>query len=386
MDIRYNRRMKKQTFYIVYTLFFIMMMLLGSVYTYSIYRTELETTLDLSTTLSGIPYMVSLASFAVGMFAFGKYNTLKRAKYLALLGGGTFTVAWIISAVAASIWVIMLSYGVLMGLAVGILYGMPLMIIQKQDIGKKGLLSGIILFAFGLSSVVFSPIARLVIDTYGLSTLFYVYAIISGGVTVGLFLVIPKMEDAEDNIEGPLATPPWGKYLFLLTSMSFVGLMMIGLTNVIATSNYSHDPLVIAGFISIFALLNALSRPLFGYFMDRFKFKTLALASIIMILFASLMNILNQGEVLLLFFIGYGLYWFNLGVWLTMMPLYVKREVGVDLYAATYGKVYLGYGISAVIGTLVSSLILDQLGSPTYIYGLVMVWMVIMSGYILKRA
>lgn len=375
--------MKKQTFYMVYGLFFMMMILLGSVYTYSIYRTELESTLDISTTLSGIPYMVSLASFSVGMFVFGKINEPIYAKRLTLMGGILFTSAWVISALTASIWVLILSYGLMMGLAVGILYGIPLMLIQKQDIKSKGLLSGVILFAFGLSSVVFSPVARFIIDTYDLNTLFYIYAGISSIVTILLFIVMPTIQGQQSRQE-EVNQVKWGKYLFLLTSMSFVGLMMIGLTNVIATSNYAHDGVTIAGFISIFALLNALSRPLFGYLMDHFKFRTLALISIISIIVASIINVINQGEVLILFFIGYGLYWFNLGVWLTMMPLYVKREVGADLYATTYGKVYLGYGISAVVGTLVSSLILETLGSPIYIYMLIIIWMAFMSLFIFK--
>ena len=373
--------MKKQTFVIVYGLFFLFMMLLGSVYTYSIYRTELEQTLQISTTLSGIPYMVSLASFAVGMFVFGRLNEPHHTKKLSVLGGLLLTSAWMISAIASSIWVLMLSYGLMMGLAVGMLYGIPLMLIQKQDIPKKGLLSGVMLFAFGLSSVIFSPIARQVIDTNGLSTLFYVYAAVSFVVTFMLYLVLPTFH-TEQNKRQALLIPPWGKYLFLLTSMSFVGLMMIGLTNVIATSNYALDPVTIATFISIFALLNAISRPIFGYLMDHFTFKKLALISIGLIIAASLVNVFNQGQSLILFFVGYGLYWFNLGVWLTMMPLYVKREVGTTLYAAVYGKVFLGYGISAVIGTLLSSLILDTLGDPRFLYMLIVGWMIIMSIYV----
>lgn len=375
--------MKKHIFIVVYTLFFLMMMLLGSVYTYSIYRTELEDTLFISTTLSGIPYMVSLASFAVGMYLFGRFNNLMYAKKLTMLGGALFSVAWIISANTRSIWVLIFSYGVLMGFGVGILYGIPLMIIQKQDISHKGFLSGFMLFAFGLSSVLFSPVARLVIDTYSLSTLFTLYASLSTIVTILLFIFVPSTK-TQVNEKEKQKLPPWKKYLFLLTSMSFVGLMMIGLTNVVATINYSKDPILISSFISIFALLNAFSRPLFGYLMDKFSFKNLALLSIGSIILASVINVMNQGQYLLLFFIGYGLYWFNLGVWLTMVPLYVKREVGTTLYAAVYGKVYLGYGIAAVLGTLLSSLILDTLGNPHYLYMIIIFWMFVMSFYVLK--
>lgn len=376
--------MKKQTFIATYILFFLLMMMLGSVYTYSIYRTELETTLDINTTLSGLPYMTSLAFFALSMFYFGKYNTLDNAKRLSMLGGGLLVSAWLISGATLSIWILIISYGVMMGSAVGILYGIPLMLINNQDIERKGFYSGLMLFAFGLSSVIFSPIARRIIDTYDLQTLFYVYAIISVIVSFSLILLLPRSKTPSKK-STQLELPPWGKYFFLLTAMTFVGLMMIGLTNVIATQNYNFESGVIAIIISVFALLNASSRPLFGFLMDKLSFKRLGFMSISLIIFASIINIVNQGENLVLFFIGYGLYWFNLGVWLTLMPIYVKQEVGEALYASVYGKVYLGYGVSALIGTLFSSLVLEILGTPLLIYVGIILWMGFMTLYLSKK-
>jgi predicted MFS family arabinose efflux permease len=54
------------------------------------------------------------------------------------------------------------------------------------------------------------------------------------------------------------------------------------------------------------------------------------------------------------------------------MPNYIKKKYGKDRYASLYGKVFLGYGISAILGTLFSSVILDFLNETLYLYGLIL--------------
>jgi OFA family oxalate/formate antiporter-like MFS transporter len=167
--------------------------------------------------------------------------------------------------------------------------------------------------------------------------------------------------------------------------MTLVGLTMIGLTNVIATKYYNFDAVMISGIIGIFALLNAISRPIFGYLMDKFSFSKISITSIAMLFTASIINFFNQGESIVLFFIAYGIYWFNLGIWLTIMPLYVKNQVGTENYSKIYGNVFLGYGVSALIGTLTSSLILESFGSPSNIYVIIMIFMIFMFFYLSNK-
>jgi len=99
----------------------------------------------------------------------------------------------------------------------------------------------------------------------------------------------------------------------------------------------------------------------------------MAMVSMGLIVIASFINLINQGQSFGLFIVSYGLYWFNLGAWLALMPNYIKQKYGTDLYASIYGKVFLGYGISAIIGTLASSFIIATLGSSTAIYGLIII-------------
>ncbi len=50
----------------------ITMMFLGTVYSYSVFRSAIENIYNVGTTLSGLPYTASLASYALLMFLSGK--------------------------------------------------------------------------------------------------------------------------------------------------------------------------------------------------------------------------------------------------------------------------------------------------------------------------
>lgn len=56
-----------------YVLSGLVIMLLGTVYSYSVFREALEQTLSIGAAASGLPYMVSLASYALAMFFTGRW-------------------------------------------------------------------------------------------------------------------------------------------------------------------------------------------------------------------------------------------------------------------------------------------------------------------------
>jgi MFS family permease len=78
-----------------------------------------------------------------------------------------------------------------------------------------------------------------------------------------------------------------------------------------------------------------------------------------------------------LFGISFGLYWFNLGAWLAIVPATIKEFYGIQQYAKKYGLMFTGYGVGAILGTLASGYILDMLGETSYIYGFILALMVV---------
>lgn len=376
--------MNKKLYVSIYILFFLTMMMLGSVYTYSIYRPFIETQFQVSITISGLPYMFSLGFYAISMLMTGKLIRKVALKILIVIGSMLLAGSWIGVAFSTNIFMFTLFYGVFMGISVGILYGVALQFVQRYATYHPGLFVGLMLLAFGLSSVILAPISRLVIELYSTQTLFLYYALFSGLVTIPIVIIYPW--DHHDFHETTSKSIPYLRLLTIFTLSTMIGLMMIGLTNTIGVSYYQFDAVDVALIISGLALLNALSRPIFGYLLDHLGFKKTAMISLGSIVIASVINSFNLGSSIIIFGFGYSMYWFNLGAWLSIMPNYIKKKHGKDMYASLYGKVFLGYGISAILGTLFSSVILDFFGDTFYLYVFIMILASVLFIFIRKES
>lgn len=376
--------MNKKLYISIYILFFLTMMMLGSVYTYSIYRPFIETQFQVSITVSGLPYMFSLGFYAISMLMTGKLIRKVALKILIVIGAMLLAGSWIGVAFSTNIFMFTLFYGVFMGISVGILYGVALQFVQRYATYHPGLFVGLMLLAFGLSSVILAPISRLVIDMYSTQTLFLYYALFSGLVTIPIVIMYPW--DHHDFHETTSKSIPYLRLLTIFTLSTMIGLMMIGLTNTIGVRYYQFDAVDVALIISGLALLNAISRPIFGYLLDHLGFKKTAMISVVSIVVASIINSFNLGSSMIIFGFGYSMYWFNLGAWLSIMPNYIKKKHGKDMYASLYGKVFIGYGISAILGTLFSSAILDFFGDTLYLYVFILILASVLFMFIRKES
>lgn len=376
--------MNKKLYISIYILFFLTMMMLGSVYTYSIYRPFIETQFQVSITVSGLPYMFSLGFYAISMLMTGKLIRKVALKILIVIGAMLLAGSWIGVAFSTNIFMFTLFYGVFMGISVGILYGVALQFVQRYATYHPGLFVGLMLLAFGLSSVILAPISRLVIDMYSTQTLFLYYALFSGLVTIPIVIMYPW--DHHDFHETTSKSIPYLRLLTIFTLSTMIGLMMIGLTNTIGVRYYQFDAVDVSLIISGLALLNAISRPIFGYLLDHLGFKKTAMISVVSIVVASIINSFNLGSSMIIFGFGYSMYWFNLGAWLSIMPNYIKKKHGKDMYASLYGKVFIGYGISAILGTLFSSAILDFFGDTLYLYVFILILASVLFMFIRKES
>ena len=152
--------------------YFILMLLMGSVYTYSIYRPFLLDEFDVSFTVSGYPYMASLGFYALSMFVFSRFIRNEYLPRLLLAGTLLLSSGFYVSAIATNIWVFTLGYGVFVGVGVGILYSIALNSVARYFETRIGLLSGVMLMAFGLSSVITSPLAQAFLSSYSIQSWF----------------------------------------------------------------------------------------------------------------------------------------------------------------------------------------------------------------------
>lgn len=365
----------------------LMMLLMGTVYSYSVFRVMIESYYGINATVSGLPYMLALFFYALFMMITGRLVNHTNVLKLALIGSILVGSGWLLSGLSKNLFGLIVGYGVISGSGVGLVYGIPLYIVQHSNIKRAGLITGIILLGFGLSPLITAPIARSVLSSLGLHQTFITFGIVFMIFLTLLSFVYQPLSGTSNNQKTllPLKIDKAFVYLYaLFLSATTIGLMMIGLSFPIGTVYYEFDETIVTIGVSLFALSNGLARPLFGYFMDRFGFHITASISFSLILIAALIAIVNQGSSLILFMISFSLFWLNLGAWLAIAPISIKQRYPLETYAKRYGLLFTAYGFGAILGVSISGLLLDSLGGTRYLYFMI-IGVLIIGGILIKQ-
>jgi len=349
----------------------LMMVLLGTVYVWGVFRVEVESLYGISATLSGLPYMVSLVSYALAMLVAGKFMATHR-RQLIIAGVTLFVGGLWLSSVVDNIYALTMSYGLLLGSGVGFLYGVPMYIVQKTFTKNIGLMTGFILMGFGLSNTLMTPVVTSLLRENSIESTW----MILGWVALIVFSVSiwPLFQTiANQPMTTKKETLAFDQKAFRSLYMVFVlslisGLTIIGLSYRVGVVNYEFDQNFVTIAIAVFALLNGLSRPFFGKLVDQFGFFKVAFFSLMSLVVSGLISVFNGGQYPWLFAISYGAFWFGLGNWMALMPLSVQTLFPKPMFAQLYGILFTAYGLAAIIGTLFSGAILDLTASTWPIY------------------
>ena len=100
--------------------------------------------------------------------------------------------------------------------------------------------------------------------------------------------------------------------------------------------------------------------------------------------FASIIGLINQGQQLFLYIVSFGLFWFNLGAWLAIIPTMVKQTYGIASYSRIYGKLFTAYGLGAIIGNVVSGTILEFFQSTMGLYTFILFVVFVSIGFVFR--
>ena len=101
-----------------------------------------------------LPYIVSLAMFAVTMPLVGRYIESLGPRKVGMIGGVIVGLGWILASFATSPITLALLYGFVAGVGVGIAYGCPITTSARWFPDKRGLAVGLTLLGFGFSAFV----------------------------------------------------------------------------------------------------------------------------------------------------------------------------------------------------------------------------------------
>ena len=132
----------------------------GILYLWSAFKNNIIAAYSWDTTSANLVSSFMLFAFVFGNLIGGFINDKKGPKLTCFLGVGLFSVGVILTAFVKSVVLFDLTYAVMAGLGSGFAYGACISCIQKWLPHKRGLASGLACSAFGLSTVIFTPVSK----------------------------------------------------------------------------------------------------------------------------------------------------------------------------------------------------------------------------------
>lgn len=376
---------------------------LGAVYAYSILSVPLKKIftdpvsaggfgLTVSATEMQLPYIVSLAMFAVSMPLVGKYIEKMGPKKVGMVGGVIVGLGWILASFATSPITLAILYGFVAGVGVGVAYGCPITTSARWFPDKRGLAVGLTLLGFGFSAFVTGKVADTLTASVGIFNTFRFLGIgfLILVVVLSMFLVFPPAGWCPRNWNPPAAAAGISKVDFtreeMIKTKTFIGLwvcytigalaglMAIGVAKpagMEVAGNAGMDTVtagvLMTNLILPFAVCNAGGRPLFGTLTDKLTPPRAAMLSYVLIIIASLLVYLNPTSVNL-YAIAFSILWLCLGGWLAIAPAATASYFGTKDYARNYGLVFTAYGVGAIIGNLMAGAAKDMLGGYVNVF------------------
>ena len=224
---------------------------LGSIYAWSVFSGAMaeyfNSTMGMKVTPADLAIVYTIANSVgpVTMICGGWFNDKIGPKKVILVGGIMWGLGMFLSGFATSIGFLIVTYGLIGGLGLGMAYGSTISTCVKFFPDKRGLVGGITTAVYGMSSVILPPVVTVVVKntdaTFAFKAVGIVFMVL---IAVSCMFLEPcpdgyKPEGWEPtagvtgtapvnkNWKGMLTTPVFYVMLLLLTCGAFTGMMII---------------------------------------------------------------------------------------------------------------------------------------------------------------
>lgn len=301
----------------------------------------------------------------------------------ALLGSILVGLGWVLAGFAGQVsWPLpymLIAYGVVGGIGVGLVYGVPIAVSSRWIPERKGLATGITILGFGLSPLITAVTSAAMIQLYGVLQTFLYLGVIFAVILILLSLPLkfppaqtPSTTTAaaakgidiqpRQMVKTRLFAGLWLSYVLGTTG----GFIAISLAAKYGQEVLKLEPAIAAVATAVFAIFNGVGRPSFGYLCDKIGPYNSAWISFIIILASAL--VASSGATLPIYFATFALLWFTFGGWLAIAPAATSTYFGVKNIGANYGIVFTAYGVGAIVGPQVASYLYTTTGSYILVF------------------
>jgi MFS family permease len=330
------------------------------------------------------PYAVACLAFAVAMILAGKVQDKFGPKVTCIIGGLMVAAGfiWISQTTSYLAWVI--GFGVLAGMGIGFGYSAATPPALKWfPPAKTGLIAGLVVSGFGLASVYIAPLAKYLLEGYGLQQSMLVFGIAFAVVVSGLALLIsnPPADFVPAGVSAAGAAKKTASAgdckpsqlfrdarFYTLWACFFIGagagLMVIGSAKGLASASLGEMAFLV---VVIMSVGNAAGRLVAGVVSDKIgRANTLLIMLVFQaaLMFAAIPGLSGKGSPLMVVLLVTFMV-FNYGTNLALFPSFAKDYWGMKKFGMNYGILFSAWGIGAAVLVRVSEMLKVKTGSFT---------------------
>lgn len=343
---------------------------IGSVYCWSLFKGDIARAM--SVPVSDIEAAFMIAIFCLGMSAaFGGRFVEKNVRWSSLVSTCCFSAGLVGSVLAiysASPWLLFLTYGVLMGIGLGIGYIAPVKTLMIWFKKTPGLATGIAISGFGLSKALFSPFIEWCVPRNGIGITLLAMAFISIICMLLATFVIRKpsgwvesmhkfsARDAVKMISDKKYLAIWFMFFTNITC----GLVVISFEkNIVSTTTLAAHVALIS---SLSAAFNTLGR--FGYatLSDYFRKKTVIYTFILGSCLIACLLVITSGlsapsALLILWVVNLGY-----GGGFSTLPNILHSQFGLTRLSTIHGLTLSAWAWASVASYIITQVFIYRMG------------------------
>lgn len=359
---------------------------IGSLYAWSVFATPMAAYLSSVTgsEVAGLAIIFTIAN-AVGpitMISGGFINDKIGPKWVIFIGGILFGLGMIVSGFAKSVGMLLLTYGLGVGLGVGMVYGCTVSNSVKFFPDKRGLVGGIATASYGISSVIIPIVANALIDNFDVTTAFKILgAAMLVIICVSAFFIqtcpkgfkpegweppAPKAgakAPVDKDWKAMLKDPIFYVMILMLCCGAFSGLMVTSQASPVAQNMIGMTAAQAAVVVSVLAIFNTLGRILAGFISDKIgSVNTILGVFLVSALGLGLLFISGEGSVAT-FYIGVCIVGLCFGSIMGIYPGFTASQFGGRNNSVNYGIMFIGFAAAGYFGPTIMSKIYTSTGA-----------------------
>jgi MFS family permease len=370
---------------------------IGQVYAWSVFKFPLEESLGISGTASSIPFVLGIVMLGVSAAVFGTAVDRNGPRWAMTVATICFSSGFLISAFGASIgqyWLVVLGYGVVGGIGLGIGYISPVSTLIKWFPDRPGLSTGMAIMGFGGGALIASPWSASMLDAFGrdlsgIATTFLVHGLVYAVfMTMGILLIrvppegwrpagwTPPSAESQQasgkmittgnvSANNALRTPQFWLLWVVLCFNVTAGIGILERASPIIQQFFANTPVAVtaaaaAGFVSLLSLANMAGRFVWSTTSDYVGRKNvyrmyLGVGALLYLFIA-----LAGSTSIVLFILATMLIISFYGGGFATVPAYLKDLFGTYQVGAIHGRLLTAWSAAGVFGPVIVNYIADQ--------------------------